>query len=194
MNKLAVIILSLLLSMTSAHSAEFAETDISEEMSTELQKNPSKKRFGPGVTKIEKKKASQSLGISMGRYFLSMLIILLLIGGFFYGLKKFSNKVSGQSGYGSMNVQQRLVIDGKNTLVLVKVHEEEMLLATGPQGTRLISKFATIDLDNEAFVLDDDKDDDNDDDDNDDDDDEILTSEFKNCGFELLEKLNWKKG
>ena len=43
MNKLAVIILSLLLSMTSAHSAEFAETDISEEMSTELQKNPSKK-------------------------------------------------------------------------------------------------------------------------------------------------------
>ncbi len=151
-----------------------AETD------TETNGKSSKPMFGPGITSSKNDRLKKpEVDISMWKYMLSLLLVLGLIAFFFFGLKKLTRKLGG-GGYGSLQVVRRLQLDGKNYLVMVKFHEEEILLSVGPNGTNLISRNASLDgdvkLDGETAEADTDED-------------GVETTEVDNSGSNLLSKL-----
>mgnify|MGYP006291719657 FL=1 len=101
--------------------------------------------FGPGMTRPAGKDLdAPDFEISFAKYFASLAVILLLVVVFFYALRRFGRRV-GVGGYGSLQVIARQQLDAKNTLVLTRVHDEEFLLAVGPNGTTLLTRCASLD-------------------------------------------------
>ena len=135
-----------------------AENSEIDPQDVETGKAPSepKKLFGPGMKKEDSKKEDSGIKISLFRYVISIIVVIILIGGTFYALKKVSNKIQGK-GYGSLMVNQRLQLDAKNSLYLVQVHEEEVLIAVGPRGSKVLSKYDALET-----AANDDEDDDQD--------------------------------
>ena len=82
---------------------------------------------------------------------LSLAAVIGLIMVVFKFLKKFNNKYINSGTENPMRVCNRTVLDTKNYLTLVRVYEEELLLAVGPSGTRLVARYALIDKENGEF-------------------------------------------
>ena len=103
------------------------------------------RKFGPGVTKIPKSEATESLGISSTRMLFAMVVVIAAMGIFFWGLKKLNSKLNTFDKASSIRVKSRLQLDSKNSVVLVGVYEQEFLIGSGSNGVTLISKFSSID-------------------------------------------------
>lgn len=79
----------------------------------------------------------------MGRYFLSLAMIAALMAAVFYGLRKarFALGGHGQSTE-TLRVLNRVSLDQRNSLFAVRADNELLIVATGPQGTQLLTKRA----------------------------------------------------
>jgi flagellar biogenesis protein FliO len=78
----------------------------------------------------------------MLRYLGSLIIVgVLLIGGFAV-LRRFQGRLrlSGAGGI-DMRVLARIPLDQRNSLVLIRLRDEEVLLAIGTGGTNLVARF-----------------------------------------------------
>lgn len=102
--------------------------------------------FGPGITKRKNDSNIRQLDKTNWtlQYFLVMLMLAGLFTALWVGLKLLNRRLSGH-GYGSMEVIQRLALDGKNSVVLMRWHDDELLLGVGPQGVQLLDRAARLD-------------------------------------------------
>lgn len=96
----------------------------------------------------------------MGRYFLSLGVIGGLMAAVFFGLKKARGWLGGCRGGdgGTIKVVGRLPLDQRNTLFMVQVGNERLLLGGGAQSVQLLAKYPARDDDetgNEAELRED---------------------------------------
>lgn len=75
---------------------------------------------------------------------LALAAVIGLILGLYALLRKVNKKFLNTGTESPLRIQNKLVIDGKNYLALVRVYEEELLVSIGPNGTNLLSKYALV--------------------------------------------------
>lgn len=76
---------------------------------------------------------------------LALAVVIGIILGLYAILKKVNKKFLNTGTESPLRIQNKLVIDGKNYLALVRVYEEELLVSIGPNGANLLSKYALVD-------------------------------------------------
>lgn len=103
-------------------------------------------KFGPGVNPDTKKSPEKALttDIPALRVFLSLAFVAGLMALTFYLLKRFGAKMSGLDSKGGLQVKSRVHLDHKASLAIVRVHEEELLLAVTSSGVSLLSRYSAI--------------------------------------------------
>lgn len=111
---------------------------------SDTKKSVQPRKFGPGITKIPKSEATESLGVSSVRMFIAMVVVIAAMGGFFWGLKKLNSRLNTFDKASAIRVKSRLQLDSKNAVVLVGIYEQEFLIGSGTNGVTLISKFSSI--------------------------------------------------
>lgn len=67
-------------------------------------------------------------------------VILLL----FSILKKVNGRLNNTGLENPMRIKNKLMIDSKNYIALVRVYEEELLVSVGPNGTSLLTRYALV--------------------------------------------------
>ena len=67
--------------------------------------------------------------------------VILLI---FSILKKVNGRLNNTGLENPLRVKNKLMIDSKNYLALVRVYEEELLVSVGPNGTTLLTRYALV--------------------------------------------------
>ena len=67
--------------------------------------------------------------------------VILLI---FAILKKVNGRLNNTGLENPLRVKNKLMIDSKNYLALVRVYEEELLVSVGPNGTTLLTRYALV--------------------------------------------------
>jgi hypothetical protein len=78
----------------------------------------------------------------MSRYLRSMLFLGAILAAGFTLLRKFRTRLPGANAVGAdMQVVSRLALDQRTTLFVVRMREEELLLASGAAGTRLVARY-----------------------------------------------------
>ncbi len=85
-----------------------------------------------------------TLDFPIFRLIVSFTLLFGVLGGVFYGLKKWGKRFTGLENSATIKVISRAHLDGKNYLAVVRVYEEEMLLGVGGNGINLISRFSPI--------------------------------------------------
>jgi len=70
--------------------------------------------------------------------------LILLI---FSILKKVNGRLNNSGIENPLRVKNKLMIDSKNYLALVRVYEEELLVSVGPNGTNLLTRYALVEKD-----------------------------------------------
>ncbi len=92
------------------------------------------------------RKAGPTEGPAAWRLLVAFGVMALLIYGLYLFLKKFGRKLKGDEGEG-LKLVSSLKVDSRNSLALIRFHEEELLLAVNSSGgVQLLSKCAQIDL------------------------------------------------
>ncbi len=71
----------------------------------------------------------------------AVIAVILLI---FSILKKVNGRLSNTGSENPLRVKNKLMIDSKNYLALVRVYEEELLVSVGPNGTTLLTRYALV--------------------------------------------------
>lgn len=80
------------------------------------------------------------------RLLLAFVVMAVLLFGLYKFLKKYGRRMTGQEA-GSLKVLSRVSLDGKNSLVLVKFYEEELLLGVNSSGgVGLVAKCSQLDI------------------------------------------------
>ncbi len=90
------------------------------------------------------KRGDGSSSAALLRFAVSIVIMIAVLGGFYFFMKKFGRRIGGNTNPGTIKVIAKQYIDNKNYLVLVKVYEEEVLLGVSGNGINMLSKFAPI--------------------------------------------------
>lgn len=111
---------------------------------TDTKKSVQPRKFGPGITKIPKSEATESLGVSSVRMLIAMVVVIAAMGVFFWGLKKLNSRLNTFDKASAIKVKSRVQLDSKNAVVLVGIYEQEFLIGSGTNGVTLISKFSSI--------------------------------------------------
>jgi flagellar biogenesis protein FliO len=94
----------------------------------------------------EKEGSVSSLGVSTPRILLALVVVGGLMGGFFYYLKKYGRNFTGtEKSVIGLAVKNRLSLDAKNSVVIVRAYEEELVLGLGTNGITLLTKYSAID-------------------------------------------------
>ena len=93
--------------------------------------------------------------ISIWKLSISSLFVLSLLIGFLFLLKKFGAKYAGIKTDDIIRITSRVQVDSKNTLMMLRVYEDEMLVGVGQNGIQLLSRFNQID--NEDDLISDEK-------------------------------------
>ncbi|MEN9360752.1 MAG: Flagellar biosynthesis protein FliO [Verrucomicrobiota bacterium] len=99
--------------------------------------------------RLDKEAAAVSPSQALGKTFLGLAFILGLIAAMAWALRRWGRRLGVAPGQGEMRINGRITLDAKNSLVLVRVHEEELLLAVGPNGTTSLARYALIDHEND---------------------------------------------
>jgi len=102
------------------------------------------KKFGPGLTKPKGDDKITSMGVSPVKFIVALLVVGGLMGAVLYVVKKAGRRYTG-AGTSGLTIKSRLQVDNKNSVVLVRVYEQEILLGVGTNGINLISKLSPID-------------------------------------------------
>lgn len=78
--------------------------------------------------------------VSILRAIAALLIVLGLLGGLWWGLRRFSSLVPGADSHSDLKVLTWRPMDGRRKLAVVRWGDEEHLILTGPSGDTPISK------------------------------------------------------
>lgn len=74
----------------------------------------------------------------------SLAVILAVIMGIYYALRKFSKQIGIQSKDNPIRVHSKQMLDSKTSLYLIRVYEDEFLISVGPNGSSNIARYALI--------------------------------------------------
>ncbi len=102
-----------------------------------------KKLFGPGVTKTDN--PMQTIGIQSWRIWTVMIIMLLMLAGMFYVLKRFGRGILPNSDAQILNVKAKIQLDARNSVAILRIYDEEYVVGTGANGVNLLTKLLPID-------------------------------------------------
>ncbi len=103
----------------------------------------------PGVKKKNDMtvKSTEESGPGLGRLIVGLAAMGLLIWGLYMVLKKYGNKMTGQTDDSKLKILKRIIVDQKNSIVLVKCYEDEILLGVNSAGgVTLLNKYKQIDI------------------------------------------------
>jgi len=90
--------------------------------------------------------------VSMWKLALSTLLVLSLLVGFLYVLKKFGAKYAGIKTDDIIRVTSKVQVDSKNSLMMLRVYEDELLVGVGDNGITLLSRFNQIENEDELIA------------------------------------------
>ncbi|OGV69006.1 MAG: hypothetical protein A3K19_31155 [Lentisphaerae bacterium RIFOXYB12_FULL_65_16] len=82
---------------------------------------------------------SQSSG--WGRYFLSLLVVGGVMVGVLMVLRRLRGQLVGAPQQHNLRLLGRLPLDQRNSLTLISVKDEELLVGHGPEGVRLLRRY-----------------------------------------------------
>jgi flagellar biogenesis protein FliO len=107
------------------------------------------RKFGPKYNRLNSKNLAKERLISAPlQVFLGLLFVIGCLFLFFFLLKKYGSRFTGMNTGTGLRVIQRIQLDSKNSVVLVGLHEEELLLGiNNTSGINLLTKVARIDID-----------------------------------------------
>jgi len=90
--------------------------------------------------------------VNMWKLSFSSLLVLLLLVGFLYILKKLTAKYAGIKNDDVIRVVSRVQVDTKNSLMMVRVYEDELLVSVGHNGIQLLSRFNQIENEDDLIA------------------------------------------
>jgi flagellar biogenesis protein FliO len=101
----------------------------------------------------KKQDSGQSLlGSEWLKFLLATLFVIGLLLLFLYFLKQLSMKYGGLKSDDIIRVISKVHVDQKNSLIMVRVYEDELLLGVGQDGINLLSRFNPIDNEDELVA------------------------------------------
>ena len=74
-----------------------------------------------------------------------MLIILLMLAGMFYVLKKFGRGILPNSSAQIITVKSKIQLDARNSVAVLRIYDEEYVIGAGTNGVNLLAKLLPID-------------------------------------------------
>ena len=77
--------------------------------------------------------------VSVLRAIAALLVVLGLLGGLYWGLRRFSNLVPGVSSATDLQILTWKPLDGRRKLSVIRWGDEEHLILTGPSGDTAIA-------------------------------------------------------
>lgn len=83
--------------------------------------------------------------IDTWRMWLVALILLLMVAGMIYILKRFGKNIIPGGGAQIITLKSRVQLDQKNSVALLRVYDQEFVVGSGPQGITLLAKLLPID-------------------------------------------------
>jgi len=90
--------------------------------------------------------------VNMWKLSFSSLLVLLLLVGFLYILKRLTAKYAGIKNDDVIRVVSRVQVDTKNSLMMVRVYEDELLVSVGHNGIQLLSRFNQIENEDDLIA------------------------------------------
>lgn len=81
-------------------------------------------------------------GVWMWRYFLALLVVAILMIGTFLGLRQLRGALGRGAAPGGLRLLARLPLDRHNTLYLLRTGGEDLVLAGGARGVRVLARHA----------------------------------------------------
>lgn len=94
--------------------------------------------------------AGPELGIPIWRYIFSLLVIGVLMGGGAWALRNVVNTLERRGHFRPIRVRSRISLDTRNSLALVRVGDEDLLVGSGPGGVTLLRTYAAEDQENDG--------------------------------------------
>lgn len=77
--------------------------------------------------------------VSVLRTIAALLVVLGLLGGLYWGLRRFSNLVPGVTAGADIQILTWKPLDGRRKLTVIRWGDEDHLILTGPTGDTAIS-------------------------------------------------------
>ena len=106
--------------------------------------NAQKRMIGPGVSPGAGESAI-GLDVAQWRVWAVMLIILLMLAGMFYVLKKFGKGILPSSNAQIITVKSKIQLDARNSVSVLRIYDEEYVIGAGSNGVNLLAKLLPID-------------------------------------------------
>ena len=130
-----------------ASPAAAAATPVAKAAAMTPSAEPAKKGWSANAKekRLEKDSAPVTPSEALAKTCVGLGFILALIAVMAWALRRWGRRLGVAPGQGEMRINGRITLDAKNSLVLVRVHEEELLLAVGPNGTTSLARYALID-------------------------------------------------
>ena len=118
------------------------EEEVGGEIGTQL---PFDLNVEPGSDKEEQKSEKgggfQSDGWTL-RYVVSMLVVLGVMGGVLYALRKVRTRLTqGTAAERGVRIVGKFPLDRRNNVVLLRIQNEDLLIASGNEGARLLARY-----------------------------------------------------
>ncbi len=85
-----------------------------------------------------------SADLPFGQLIFAFGFLFIIMGGVLYAIKRWGKKFTGLENEATIKIIARNHIDTKNSLVVARVYEEEVLLGVGANGITLLSRFSPI--------------------------------------------------
>lgn len=103
-------------------------------------------RPAPQPLPQEADEALHGMGLSLWRYLGTMIFVCCLCIACVYLLHRLRGRLLGpSSGAGIIEVRQRLPLDARNSLVLVRVKDEDLLVGCGNGAISVLARYASDD-------------------------------------------------
>lgn len=106
--------------------------------------NAPARMIGPGVSPGAGQSAI-GLDVAQWRVWAVMLIILLMLAGMFYVLKKFGRGILPNSSAQIITVKSKIQLDARNSVAVLRIYDEEYVIGAGTNGVNLLAKLLPID-------------------------------------------------
>ncbi len=85
-----------------------------------------------------------SSNLPFGQLIFAFGFLFLIMGAVLYAIKKWGRKFTGIENEATIKIIARNHIDTKNSLIVARVYEEEILIGVGANGITLLSRFSPI--------------------------------------------------
>ena len=137
-------------------NSSFAEDQTAPPPDQETAVKTADRMIGPGLPVDDSRQRRQARQVTFKtgeavpeietwRMWLVALILLLMVAGMIYILKRFGKNIIPGGGAQIITMKSRVQLDQKNSVALIRVYDEEFVVGSGPQGVTLLAKLLPID-------------------------------------------------